>query len=79
MRSYYDYLASGLDISQAIWSETYLDSTTNKEFITAAKPIYVTNSSGVKLLLGVAGVDVDLDTIKNTSDYSTVLYDIQSR
>jgi len=46
MRSYYDYLALGLESNLAIWSEIYLDSITNKEFVTAAKPIYAENTFG---------------------------------
>lgn len=58
MRQYYNYLARGLELKEAVWSDVYPDSITGLDFITASFPIYVDNKHGKKVLLGVAAVDI---------------------
>jgi len=45
MASYYNFLAIGIDTDEILWSEIYKDFTLDIEIITAAKPVYYTDSN----------------------------------
>lgn len=64
MRSYYNYLALGLTRDEPVWSEIYEDSITGRNVITASLPIFEDAGNGIDLLLGVAGVDIDVESLK---------------
>jgi hypothetical protein len=41
MIGYYTFLSSGINITNVIWSEPYLDATLNVQTVTAVLPVYV--------------------------------------
>lgn len=49
------------DAKQTIWSQPYIDVNTKKLVVTCATPVYISGD----VLVGVVGVDVLLDTLKN--------------
>ena len=63
MREYYVFISHGVTITEPIWSMPYIDAWTDTPLITVTFPIYYSeaDSPGIRLILGVAGVDVSLD------------------
>ncbi len=41
MVSYYSFVASGMTITNPLWTEVYLDAIVNKELTTVVLPVYV--------------------------------------
>lgn len=80
MSQYYLYFATGVDSSEARWSEIYKDDPTG-EFITSGTlPVYVNRPGHLKELFGVVAIDIKenallLDGIFTRSDVNEFLLD----
>jgi hypothetical protein len=61
MRSYYTYIAQGLDVSRPIWTEPYQDSFGFGELVTVSLPVYY-EEGDAREILGVVGLDVVMKT-----------------
>ena len=62
MRNYYVYISKGVSIIKPVWTEPYDDAFGFGRLVTVSMPIYY-EESGVRLILGVAGIDVPIDQI----------------
>ena len=65
MSGYYAYLANGIVSDKVLWSEEYLDSQGLGNMVTAALPIYGTTTNGGRRVIGVVGVDVLTDPLRD--------------
>lgn len=61
MRSYYGYIARGLNITRPIWTEPYEDEFGFGELVTVSLPVYYTEGD-VTEVIGVVGLDVVMKT-----------------
>lgn len=57
MRNYYTYISEGLEITEAVWTEPYIDSFGFGRMVTVSMPIYY-EENGIRVILGVAGIDI---------------------
>ena len=66
MRGYYVYLADGVTISEPVWTEPYNDALGFGRMTTVAFPIYYeeADSPGIRIILGVAGIDVTMESME---------------
>ena len=63
MKSYYIYISEGISIEEPVWTQPYEDFFGFGRMVTVSMPIYYTESS-VRKILGVAGIDVTMETFK---------------
>ena len=61
MRNYSVYLAEGIEVTEPVWTEPYIDAFGFGRMVTVSMPIYYTQS-GIRKTLGVAGLDVVMST-----------------
>ena len=64
MINYHIFLQQGASITEPAWSEPYEDAFGAGRIITVSFPIYSTNDEGIKLLLGVAAIDVTMSSLE---------------
>ena len=62
--NYHIFLQQGASITEPVWSEPYEDAFGAGWIITVSFPIYSTNEEGIKLLLGVAAIDVTMSSLE---------------
>uniref|UniRef100_A0A6T6WEA5 VWFA domain-containing protein n=1 Tax=Bicosoecida sp. CB-2014 TaxID=1486930 RepID=A0A6T6WEA5_9STRA len=74
MIQYYQLLAAGTFRESAVWSDSFTDATSGEVVISAAYPVYYEDpASSVKLLLGVAGVELLASDISAAGDLDDTL------
>lgn len=64
MRNYYKYVSEGIHIETPIWVQPYEDAFGFGTIVSVAMPIYYTDTSGIRIILGVAAIDVTLKTFE---------------
>ena len=57
MSNYYTYLSEGFNIENPVWTEPYIDAFGFGKMVTVSMPIYY-EENGVRVILGVAGIDI---------------------
>ena len=57
MRNYYSYISEGVEITEAVWTEPYIDAFGFGKMVTVSMPIYYEEGS-IRTILGVAGIDI---------------------
>jgi len=73
MRSYFQFLASGISSTTVRWTAPYEDAFGLGQMVTASLPVYYT-TGGVRALVGVVGADVTMAELQAFGDSaSTVL------
>lgn len=73
MAGYYNFLATGLQRTEAVWTEPYEDALGLGQVITAAMPVY-DGTFDPPILMGVAGVDIQFSTFTSSGEqYSDIL------
>ena len=63
MRGYYEYISEGVSITNPVWTEPYDDAFGFGRLVTVSMPIYY-EESGIRTILGVAGIDVLYSSIE---------------
>lgn len=61
MRNYSVYLAEGIEVTEPVWTEPYIDAFGFGRMVTVSMPIYYTEN-GIRKILGVTGLDVVMST-----------------
>ena len=64
MSLYHLFLQQGVSITEPVWSEPYVDAFGAGRIITVSFPIYTTNQDEIKMLLGVAAIDVAMSSLE---------------
>ena len=64
MRAYYTYISEGIEVPNPVWTEPYDDFFGFGRMVTVSMPIYY-EESGIRKILGVAGIDVVMETFKS--------------
>lgn len=73
MSGYYNFLATGLQRTDAVWTEPYEDALGLGEVVTAAMPVY-DSTFDPPILMGVAGVDIQFSKFTSSGEqYSDIL------
>jgi len=79
MRGYFQYIAAGVNSTDARWTSVYTDAFGLGEMVTAARPVYET-VGGVRKLVSVVGVDVTMAELSRFGDSaSTVISRLYTR
>ena len=66
MNDYTRYFSEGLNVTLPMWSPIYFDAFGFGEMVTVVMPIYKIDDLQKNLLIGVAGLDVTIEYLKNT-------------
>uniref|UniRef100_A0A7S1W0M4 VWFA domain-containing protein n=1 Tax=Neobodo designis TaxID=312471 RepID=A0A7S1W0M4_NEODS len=72
MRSYFQFLASGISGSSVRWTSVYEDAFGMGQMVTAALPVYDT-TGGVARLAGVVGADITMAELQAFGDSATTV------
>lgn len=72
MRSYFQFIANGIDSSTVRWTAPYEDAFGLGEMVTAALPVY-TSAGGVRAIVGVVGADVTMTELESFGDSANIV------